>query len=229
MLVKGNFKKVRMIGHGKVSVGRIKRMGGDGIFSVLKGLFSGGVKMLGNLFRSSGAKQLAQKAISSGSQLAKDALKEGAKSVVKEIASDPVKAFNTASDLVNKIKDSANPQEVAQQEAKNFSKQILNIAKEKVVQPTIDQYRDEFEGVKEKAKADVQSAVKKQQEDIQANLGNLIAGMGLKKQVPKGGIAQRGKGSKVSRVDLVKNSKSKSSSGNNKIMNKLRGAGLVPL
>ena len=222
MLVKGNFKKVRMIGHGKVSVGRIKRMGGDGIFSVLKGLFSGGVKMLGNLFRSSGAKQLAQKAISSGSQLAKDALKEGAKSVVKEIASDPVKAFNTASDLVNKIKDSANPQEVAQQEAKNFSKQILNIAKEKVVQPTIDQYRDEFEGVKEKDKADVQSAVKKQQEDIQANLGNLIAGMGLR--------PQKGKG-KVSRVDIVKNAKpnKKSSSGNNKIMNKLRGAGLVPL
>ena len=68
--------------------------------------------------------------------------------------------------------------------------------------------------------------------------------MGLRPQtksdlgLKKSGRAQKGKG-KVSRVDIVKNSKSKTamrapegantSSGKNKIMNKLRGAGLVPL
>jgi hypothetical protein len=225
MLVKAKIKKVRYIGHGRgVSVASYKRMRGDGFFDVIKGLVSGGVKFLGNLFRSSGAKQLAQKAISSGSQLAKEALKEGAKSIVKDVASDPMKYVDKATELVGKLKE--NPQQVAQVEGEKFAKQILNIAKEKVIQPTIDQYRGEFEGVKEKPKLDTQNEIKKKQEDIQNNLGNLIAGMGLK---------QRGKGNQrrisdsKSRVDMVKKSSKPKASGANKIMFKLRGAGLVPL
>ena len=216
MLVKDKYKKVRYIGVGKgVVMAKYKRMRGDGLFDVLKGLFTGGVKLLGNLFRSSGAKQLAQKAISSGSQLAKNALKEGAQALVKDVASDPMKYVNKATELVDKLKSSENPQDVAQEEAKKFSKKILNIAKEKVVQPTIDQYRDEFEGVKDKLKSQTKEAIQNKQEEIQNSIGNLIAGMGLKKNKKKSG-----KGSSNSVRETTHNSK---------IMHKLRGAGLVPL
>ena len=230
MLVKDKYKKVRYIGVGKgVVMAKYKRIRGDGLFDVLKGLFTGGVKLIGNLFRSSGAKQLAQKAISSGSQLAKNALKEGAQALVKDVASDPMKYVNKATELVDKLKSSENPQDVAQEEAKKFSKQILNIAKEKVVQPTIDQYRDEFEGVKDKLKSqinplrgasDARETIQAKQDEIQNSIGNLIAGMGLhkKKQVKK----QSGKGKKVE-------AQNKERGSNSKIMNKLRGAGLVPL
>ena len=116
-----------------------------------------------------------------------------------------MKYINKGVELVNKFKE--NPQEVAKVESERFGKAILNIVKEKVVKPTIDQYREEFEGVKQQAKTDVQN-----------NLGNLISGMGLKKQ--------RGKGKSVS---MPKQQSKPSSSSNKKIMNHLRGSGLVPL
>ena len=206
MLVKrNNIRKVRMIGHGRMAIGSYRRMRGDGVFDVLKGLFSGGVKAISNLFRSSGAKQLVSSALNTSKTLAKNALKEGVNTVVKDVSADPLKYINKGVELVNKFKE--NPQEVAKVESERFGKAILNIAKEKVVKPTIDQYREEFEGVKQQAKTDVQN-----------NLGNLISGMGLKKQ--------RGKGKSVSKP---KQQSKPSSSSNKKIMNHLRGSGLVPL
>ena len=204
MLVKrNNIRKVRMIGHGRMAIGSYRRMRGDGVFDVLKGLFSGGVKAISNLFRSSGAKQLVSSALNTSKTLAKNALKEGVNTVVKDVSADPLKYINKGVELVNKFKE--NPQEVAKVESERFGKAILNIAKEKVVKPTIDQYREEFEGVKQQAKTDVQN-----------NLGNLISGMGLKKQ--------RGKS-----VSKPKQQSKPSSSSNKKIMNHLRGSGLVPL
>jgi hypothetical protein len=194
-----------MIGHGRMSIGSYRRMRGDGVFDVLKGLFSGGVKAISNLFRSSGAKQLVSSALNTSKSLAKNALKEGVNTVVKDVSADPLKYINKGIELVTKFKE--NPQEVAKVESERFGKAILNIAKEKVVKPTIDQYREEFEGVKQQAKTDVQN-----------NLGNLISGMGLKKQ--------RGKGKSVSKP---KQQSKPSSSSNKKIMNHLRGSGLVPL
>jgi len=194
-----------MIGHGRMAIGSYRRMRGDGVFDVLKGLFSGGVKAISNLFRSSGAKQLVSSALNTSKTLAKNALKEGVNTVVKDVSADPLKYINKGVELVNKFKE--NPQEVAKVESERFGKAILNIAKEKVVKPTIDQYREEFEGVKQQAKTDVQN-----------NLGNLISGMGLKKQ--------RGKGKSVSKP---KQQSKPSSSSNKKIMNHLRGSGLVPL
>ena len=206
MLVKrNNIRKVRMIGHGRMAIGSYRRMRGDGVFDVLKGLFSGGIKAVSNLFRSSGAKQLVSSALNTSKTLAKNALKEGVNTVVKDVSADPLKYINKGVELVNKFKE--NPQEVAKVESERFGKAILNIAKEKVVKPTIDQYREEFEGVKQQAKTDVQN-----------NLGNLISGMGLKKQ--------RGKGKSVSKP---KQQSKPSSSSNKKIMNHLRGSGLVPL
>ena len=192
-----------MIGHGRMAIGSYRRMRGDGVFDVLKGLFSGGVKAISNLFRSSGAKQLVSSALNTSKTLAKNALKEGVNTVVKDVSADPLKYINKGIELVNKFKE--NPQEVAKVESERFGKAILNIAKEKVVKPTIDQYREEFEGVKQQAKTDVQN-----------NLGNLISGMGLKKQ--------RGKS-----VSKPKQQSKPSSSSNKKIMNHLRGSGLVPL
>ena len=192
-----------MIGHGRMAIGSYRRMRGDGVFDVLKGLFSGGVKAISNLFRSSGAKQLVSSALNTSKTLAKNALKEGVNTVVKDVSADPLKYINKGVELVNKFKE--NPQEVAKVESERFGKAILNIAKEKVVKPTIDQYREEFEGVKQQAKTDVQN-----------NLGNLISGMGLKKQ--------RGKS-----VSKPKQQSKPSSSSNKKIMNHLRGSGLVPL
>ena len=204
MLVKrNNIRKVRMIGHGRMAIGSYRRMRGDGVFDVLKGLFSGGIKAVSNLFRSSGAKQLVSSALNTSKNLAKNALKEGVNTVVKDVSADPLKYINKGVELVNKFKE--NPQEVAKVESERFGKAILNIAKEKVVKPTIDQYREEFEGVKQQAKTDVQN-----------NLGNLISGMGLKKQ--------RGKS-----VSKPKQQSKPSSSSNKKIMNHLRGSGLVPL
>ena len=146
MLVKSNFHKVRQLGCGRpVYQVKYKRMRGDGFLDIIKGLFTGGAKLLGNLFRSSGAKQLAQKALSSGVELAKETAKEGVKSLAKDVASDPIKYVNKATELVDKLKSSENPQQVAKQEAQAFAKDILKIAKEKVVQPTIDQYRDDYE------------------------------------------------------------------------------------
>ena len=194
-----------MIGHGRMAIGSYRRMRGDGVFDVLKGLFSGGVKAISNLFRSSGAKQLVSSALNTSKTLAKNALKEGVNTVVKDVSADPLKYINKGVELVNKFKE--NPQEVAKVESERFGKAILNIAKDKVIKPTIDQYREEFEGVKQQAKTDVQN-----------NLGNLISGMGLKKQ--------RGKGKSVSKP---KQQSKPSSSSNKKIMNHLRGSGLVPL
>jgi hypothetical protein len=207
MFIKGNVRKVRMVGNGRrMSIGSYKKMRGDGVFDVLKSIFSGGIKAVGSLFRSSGAKQLAQKVLTTGKDLAKNAVKEGVQSLVKDVSTDPLKYVNKGVELVNKFKE--NPQDVAKVEAQKFGKQILNIAKEKVIKPTIDQYREEFEGVKEKAKSDVQS-----------NLGNLISGMGLLHQKK-----QRGKGA------LSKAPKTKPTpTSNKKIMNHLRGCGLVPL
>jgi hypothetical protein len=110
-------------------------------------------------------------------------------------------------------------------EAQKFGKTILNIARDKVVKPTMDQYREEFEGVKEKAKSDIQSQIRTQQDAIQTNLGNLISGMGVKPRKlggKKGGKTQRGAEPKIA-------SKPVASSSNKKIMNHLRGCGLVPL
>jgi hypothetical protein len=207
MLVKRNIRKVRVIGHGRgMSIASYKKMRGDGFFDIFKSLFSGGVKLIGNLFRSSGAKQLAVKALTTAKDLGIKAVKEGATSLAKDVASDPMKYVEKATELVNKLKD--NPQEVAKIEGEKFAKQMLNIAKEKVVQPTIDQYRDEFEGVKQNLK----------QEAVQNNIGNLIAGMGLKKR-------GRSKATKI----IKESQKGNGKNSNNKIMNKLRGAGLVPL
>ena len=192
-----------MIGHGRMAIGSYRRMRGDGVFDVLKGLFSGGVKAISNLFRSSGAKQLVSSALNTSKSLAKNALKEGVNTVVKDVSADPLKYINKGIELVTKFKE--NPQEVAKVESERFGKAILNIAKDKVIKPTIDQYREEFEGVKQQAKTDVQN-----------NLGNLISGMGLKKQ--------RGKS-----VSKPKQQSKPSSSSNKKIMNHLRGSGLVPL
>ena len=91
----------------------------------------------------------------------------------------------------------------------------LKIAKEKVITPTIDQYRGEFEGVKQQAKTDVQN-----------NLGNLISGMGLKTPKQTGKPNGRTKSESVSKP---KQQSKPSSSSNKKIMNHLRGCGLVPL
>jgi hypothetical protein len=198
-----------MIGHGRMAIGSYRRMRGDGVFDVLKGLFSGGIKAVSNLFRSSGAKQLVSSALNTSKNLAKNALKEGVNTVVKDVSADPLKYINKGVELVNKFKE--NPQEVAKVESERFGKAILNIAKEKVIKPTIDQYREEFEGVKQQAKTDVQN-----------NLGNLISGMGLK--APK----QRGK--PVSKGKTKGASKPKpSTSSNMKIMTHLRGNGLIPL
>ena len=140
MLVKrNNIRKVRMIGHGRMAIGSYRRMRGDGVFDVLKGLFSGGVKAISNLFRSSGAKQLVSSALNTSKTLAKNALKEGVNTVVKDVSADPLKYINKGIELVTKFKE--NPQEVAKVESERFGKAILNIAKEKVVKPTIDQYR----------------------------------------------------------------------------------------
>ena len=225
MLIKGNnLKRVRMIGNGrKMAYGSYAHMRGDGVIDIVKGLFSGGVKALSSLFRSSGAKQLVSNALTTGKNLAKDAVKEGLSTIVKDVSNDPMKYVNKGVELVNKFKE--NPQNVAQEEAQKFGKTILNIAREKVVKPTIDQYREEYEGVKTKAKSDIQSQIRTQQDAIQTNLGNLISGMGVKtrklggKQVnKKGGKSQRG----------AEPSKPVASS-NKKIMNHLRGNGLVPL
>jgi hypothetical protein len=184
-------------------------MRGDGVFDVLKGLFSGGVKAISNLFRSSGAKQLVSSALNTSKTLAKNALKEGVNTIVKDVSADPLKYVNKGVELVNKFKE--NPQEVAKVESERFGKAILNIAKEKVIKPTIDQYREEFEGVKQQAKTDVQN-----------NLGNLISGMGLKT------TKQSGKGKPVSK-GKTKGASKPSTSSNMKIMTHLRGNGLIPL
>jgi hypothetical protein len=228
MLIKGNnLKRVRMIGNGrKMAYGSYAHMRGDGVIDIVKGLFSGGVKALSSLFRSSGAKQLVSNVLTSGKNLAKDAVKEGLSTIVKDVSNDPMKYVNKGVELVNKFKE--NPQNVAQEEAQKFGKTILNIAREKVVKPTIDQYREEYEGVKTKAKSDIQSQIRTQQDAIQTNLGNLISGMGVKtrklggKQVnKKGGKSQRGAEPKLVSKPVP--------SSNKKIMNHLRGNGLVPL
>jgi hypothetical protein len=54
MIVK-NVRKLKHIGVGRpYTVARYRRIrqDGSGIFDVLKGLFSGGVKLIGNLFKS---------------------------------------------------------------------------------------------------------------------------------------------------------------------------------
>ena len=215
MIVKGNLTRVRMIGNGrKMAYGSYATMKGDGIIDLMKGLFSGGIKALGSLFRSSGAKQLVSNALTTGKNLAKDAVKEGLSTIVKDVSADPMKYVNKGVELVNQLKE--NPQAVAQVEAQKFGKTILNIAKEKVVKPTMDQYREEFEGVKEKAKSDIQSQIRTQQDAIQTNLGNLISGMGVK---PRKLGGKKG-GKIVSKPEA---------SSNKKIMNHLRGCGLVPL
>ena len=216
-----------MIGNGrKMAYGSYAHMRGDGVIDIVKGLFSGGVKALSSLFRSSGAKQLVSNALTTGKNLAKDAVKEGLSTIVKDVSADPMKYVNKGVELVNKFKE--NPQNVAQEEAQKFGKTILNIAREKVVKPTIDQYREEYEGVKTKAKSDIQSQIRTQQDAIQTNLGNLISGMGVKtrklgsKQVnKKGGKTQRGAKPKLVSKPVA--------SSNKKIMNHLRGNGLVPL
>ena len=224
MLIKGNnFKRVRMIGNGrKMAYGSYAHMRGDGVIDIVKGLFSGGVKALSALFRSSGAKQLVSNALTTGKDLAKNAVKEGLSTIVKDVSADPMKYVNKGVELVNKFKE--NPQNVAQEEAQKFGKTILNIAREKVVKPTIDQYREEYEGVKTKAKSDIQSQIRTQQDAIQTNLGNLISGMGVKtrKLGGKKGGKQGGKqvGKQVGKLVA---------SSNKKIMNHLRGNGLVPL
>ena len=223
MIVKGNLKRIRMIGNGKkMSYGSYATMRGDGVIDIVKGLFSGGVKALSSLFRSSGAKQLVSNALTTGKNLAKDAVKEGLTTIVKEVSNDPMKYVNKGVELVNKFKQ--DPQNVAQEEAQKFGKTILNIAREKVVKPTIDQYREEFEGVREKAKSDIQSQIRTQQDAIQTNLGNLISGMGVKTR-KLGGHKKGGK--------IVKSQRgaepSKPPSSNKKIMTHLRGNGLVPL
>jgi uncharacterized protein YjbJ (UPF0337 family) len=215
MIVKGNLTRVRMIGNGrKMAYGSYATMKGDGIIDLMKGLFSGGIKALGSLFRSSGAKQLVSNALTTGKNLAKDAVKEGLSTIVKDVSADPMKYVNKGVELVNQLKE--NPQAVAQVEAQKFGKTILNIAKEKVVKPTMDQYREEFEGVKEKAKSDIQSQIRTQQDAIQTNLGNLISGMGVKPRKLEGK-----KGGKIASKPVA--------SSNKKIMNHLRGCGLVPL
>ena len=216
MLIKGNnLKRVRMIGNGrKMAYGSYAHMRGDGVIDIVKGLFSGGVKALSSFFRSSGAKQLVSNVLTSGKNLAKDAVKEGLSTIVKDVSNDPMKYVNKGVELVNKFKQ--DPQNVAQVEAQKFGKTILNIAKEKVVKPTIDQYREEYEGVKTKAKSDIQSQIRTQQDAIQTNLGNLISGMGVK---------TRKLGSKKGGKILSK----PVASSNKKIMNHLRGNGLVPL
>ena len=218
MLIKGNnLKRVRMIGNGrKMAYGSYAHMRGDGVIDIVKGLFSGGVKALSALFRSSGAKQLVSNALTTGKDLAKNAVKEGLTTIVKDVSADPMKYVNKGVELVNKFKE--NPQNVAQEEAQKFGKTILNIAREKVVKPTIDQYREEYEGVKTKAKSDIQSQIRTQQDAIQTNLGNLISGMGVKPRKLEG---KKVKGGKLA-SKLV-------ASSNKKIMNHLRGNGLVPL
>ena len=129
-----------------------------------------------------------------------------------------MKYVNKGIELVNKFKE--NPQNVAQEEAQRFGKTILNIAREKVVKPTIDQYREEYEGVKTKAKSDIQSQIRTQQDAIQTNLGNLISGMGVKTR-KLGGKQVNKKGGKLVSKPVA--------SSNKKIMNHLRGNGLVPL
>jgi hypothetical protein len=217
MLIKGNnLKRVRMIGNGrKMAYGSYAHMRGDGVIDIVKGLFSGGVKALSSLFRSSGAKQLVSNVLTSGKNLAKDAVKEGLSTIVKDVSNDPMKYVNKGVELVNKFKE--NPQNVAQEEAQKFGKTILNIAREKVVKPTIDQYREEYEGVKTKAKSDIQSQIRTQQDAIQTNLGNLISGMGVKTRKLGGKQVNKKGGSKPV------------ASSNKKIMNHLRGNGLVPL
>lgn len=227
MLVKSNFHKVRQLGCGRpVYQVKYKRMRGDGFLDIIKGLFTGGAKLLGNLFRSSGAKQLAQKALSSGVELAKETAKEGVKSLAKDVASDPIKYVNKATELVDKLKSSENPQQVAKQEAQAFAKDILKIAKEKVVQPTIDQYRDDYEGVKEKLKNDAVAQV----QNLQNNANNILAGMGLPK---KRRSKNSSKSNKKSPKENIRGSGRVPAGGekisNSKIMHKLRGAGLVPL
>ncbi len=213
-----------MIGNGrKMAYGSYATMRGDGVIDIVKGLFSGGVNALSSLFRSSGAKQLVSNVLTSGKKLAKDAVKEGLTTIVKDVSNDPMKYVNKGVELVNKFKE--NPQNVAQVEAQKFGKTILNIAREKVVKPTIDQYREEYEGVKEKAKSDIQSQIRTQQDAIQTNLGNLISGMGVKTRKlggnKKGGKTQRGAEPKLVSKPVA--------SSNKKIMNHLRGNGLVPL
>jgi hypothetical protein len=202
-----------MIGHGRMAIGSYRRMRGDGVFDVLKGLFSGGVKAISNLFRSSGAKQLVSSALNTSKTLAKNALKEGVNTVVKDVSADPLKYINKGIELVNKLKE--NPQEVAKVESERFGKAILNIAKEKVIKPTIDQYREEFEGVKQQAKTDVQN-----------NLGNLISGMGLKTPKQRGKPVSKGKTKSASKP---KPNPKGGTASNMKIMTHLRGCGLVPL
>ena len=222
MLIKGNnLKRVRMIGNGrKMAYGSYATMRGDGVIDIVKGLFSGGVKALSSLFRSSGAKQLVSNVLTSGKNLAKDAVKEGLSTIVKDVSADPMKYVNKGVELVNKFKE--NPQNVAQEEAQKFGKTILNIAREKVVKPTIDQYREEYEGVKTKAKSDIQSQIRTQQDAIQTNLGNLISGMGLRPQTKSDlGVKPRKLGGKQVSKPVA--------SSNKKIMNHLRGNGLVPL
>ena len=212
-----------MIGNGrKMAYGSYATMRGDGVIDIVKGLFSGGVKALSSLFRSSGAKQLVSNVLTSGKDLAKNAVKEGLSTIVKDVSADPMKYVNKGVELVNKFKE--NPQNVAQEEAQKFGKTILNIAREKVVKPTIDQYREEYEGVKTKAKSDIQSQIRTQQDAIQTNLGNLISGMGVKTRKlggKKGGKTQRGAEPKLVSKPVA--------SSNKKIMNHLRGNGLVPL
>ena len=70
MLIKGNnLKRVRMIGNGrKMAYGSYAHMRGYGVIDIVKGLFSGGVKALSSLFRSSGAKQLVSNVLTSGNR-----------------------------------------------------------------------------------------------------------------------------------------------------------------
>ena len=201
-----------MIGNGrKMAYGSYAHMRGDGVIDIVKGLFSGGIKALCSLFRSSGVKQLVSNVLTSGKDLAKNAVKEGLSTIVKDVSADPMKYVNKGVELVNKFKE--NPQNVAQEEAQRFGKTILNIAREKVVKPTIDQYREEYEGVKTKAKSDIQSQIRTQQDAIQTNLGNLISGMGVKTR----------------KLGCKKGGSKPVASSNKKIMNHLRGNGLVPL
>jgi hypothetical protein len=139
-----------------------------------------------------------------------------------------MKYVNKGVELVNKFKQ--DPQNVAQVEAQKFGKTILNIAREKVVKPTIDQYREEYEGVKEKAKSDIQSQIRTQQDAIQTNLGNLISGMGLRPQTKSDlGVKTRKLGGQQVSKKGVKLGSKPVASTNKKIMTHLRGNGLVPL
>jgi hypothetical protein len=204
------------------------RQDGSGIFDVLKGLFSGGVKFIGNLFKSSGAKALAKKAISTVVEKGKELAVEKGKEILQDVASNPIKYYEKGKDLVQKFQaPEADPAEIAKQEANQYAKVLINNAREKVIQPTIEQYRDEYEGVKQNVKNQLQNEIQTQLANNNVNLNNLISGMGLKNK--------RGKGVKNKRGTQPKKNNSKQLNqqtvvgGNKKIMAQLRGSGLLRL